>query len=244
MAGRRGWLWLALVLSLGWSAAAAQDDGSATLRVRVLDDATGQAIAGSLVGFPDLKLFVLSDASGTATISSVPMGDHRLEITMIGYGAASSMAHFGPRATVVGTTRLSTRPIPIAGLTVESRRQSATLARTGFYDRAKAQHGVRMDEWAMDSLHITTLGDVLQHHSRPDCIGFGLAKIVPLTIYLNGRALDPDAHGWESLPGYSYNRGLNDVLTSNFEGLEYYTKTADVPVGFPADCGVLLLWMK
>ena len=33
---------------------------------------------------------------------------------------------------------------------------------------------------------------------------------------------------------------VNVTPLSEFAGLEYYTKTADVPVGFPADCGVLM----
>src|SRR5690242_14454990 len=70
----------------------------ASLRVRIVDASTNKPIAGARVGFPDLKLFTLSDKNGIAQIQKIPTGERSLEVTMLGYGTASTTMTLGPGA--------------------------------------------------------------------------------------------------------------------------------------------------
>ncbi len=92
----------------------------ATLRVRIVDAATKKPIAGAQVGFPDLKLFTLSDKNGIAQITKVPPGDRSLEVTMLGYGTATTTMAIAGRAQATGDIALTTEPIHIDGITVKS----------------------------------------------------------------------------------------------------------------------------
>jgi hypothetical protein len=98
---------------------AAQQGDFALLRVRVIDASTKAPIPGARVGFPDLELFTLSDKNGVAEIAKVPTGDRSLEVTMLGYGTATTTMKLGVREVVTGDIALTTEPIHIEGITVK-----------------------------------------------------------------------------------------------------------------------------
>ena len=99
---------------------AAQEADFATLRVRIIDASTKKPISGAQVGFPDLELFTLSDKNGIAQITKVPPGDRSLEVTMLGYGTATTRMTIGARAQATGDIALTSEPIHIEGITVKS----------------------------------------------------------------------------------------------------------------------------
>ena len=112
-----GWA-CASFLAFGFSPTAAQQGDFAALRVRVVDASTRAPIAGAQVGFPDLKLFVLTNAKGLAEITQVPPGDRSLEVTMLGYGIASTTISLDAHAVATGDIALKGEPIRIDGITV------------------------------------------------------------------------------------------------------------------------------
>jgi hypothetical protein len=98
--------------------AAGSTGETASLRFQVTDASTGEPVAGAMVGFPALKLFVLSDVAGNAVLPEIPPGDRVLEVTMLGYGAATASIRLDPGASASGSVALTSRPIAIEGITV------------------------------------------------------------------------------------------------------------------------------
>jgi hypothetical protein len=120
---------------------AAQSSETAALRVRVIDAATGLPIEGAQVGFPEIGLTRLANDAGIAQIVSIPPGVRTLEVTMLGYGKATTTFTLEAHALATGTIALTSDPIEIAGLTVTGSQQIKRLRDAGFYDRQRMGFG-------------------------------------------------------------------------------------------------------
>jgi hypothetical protein len=116
---------------------AAQSNETASLRVRITDAGTGLPVGGAQVGFPDLGLFVLANDAGIAQIVRIPPGMRTLEVTMLGYGEASTTMMLEAHALATGDIALTADPIEIEGLTVTASAQITRLRDTGFYNRER-----------------------------------------------------------------------------------------------------------
>ncbi len=78
---------LALLLLAAVGAVAAADEaGPATLRGRVVDAQTGEAIAKAAVTLPQLKMEAKTDAAGRFALDGLPAADLEVVVTTIGYG--------------------------------------------------------------------------------------------------------------------------------------------------------------
>ena len=64
------------------------------LVVGVSDGATGQALQGAEVIFPELGRSARTDGLGEARIPGIPVGSHRIRVRFIGYTAADTMLPF------------------------------------------------------------------------------------------------------------------------------------------------------
>jgi hypothetical protein len=126
-------LLLALALALGVSLSpaplTAQQGDFALLRVRVVDAATNKPISGARVGYPEIKLFTLTDKNCIAEIAKVPPGERSLEVTMLGYGTATTTMTLGANLQATGDIALKTDPIHIDGITVASAPSTTKIKR-------------------------------------------------------------------------------------------------------------------
>jgi hypothetical protein len=118
---------------------------TASLRFQVTDAATGEPVSGARVGFPELRLFVLSNVDGNAVLAEIPPGGHVLEVTMQGFGDASASIRLAPGAVASGSVALTTRPIAIEGITVtaaapmDAASRSTTITGAELVESAGAQ---------------------------------------------------------------------------------------------------------
>jgi hypothetical protein len=74
--------------------AAAQTQATTVLVVGVSDFATGHALQGAEVVFPDLGRSARTDGLGEARIPGIPVGSHRIRVRFIGYAAADTTLPF------------------------------------------------------------------------------------------------------------------------------------------------------
>jgi len=72
----------------------AQAQGKTVLVAGVSDAATGQALQGAEVIFPELSLSGRTDGLGEAKIGGIPVGSHRIRVRFIGYSAADTVLPF------------------------------------------------------------------------------------------------------------------------------------------------------
>ena len=84
-------LFAALVVA---TRAAAQTQATTVLVVGVSDLATGQALQGAEVVFPELGRSARTDGLGEARLPGIPVGSHRIRVRFIGYAAADTTLPF------------------------------------------------------------------------------------------------------------------------------------------------------
>lgn len=78
---------------------AAQTQATTVLVVGVSDLATGQALQGAEVLFPDLGRSARTDGLGEARLPGIPVGSHRIRVRFIGYAAADTTLPFSADTT-------------------------------------------------------------------------------------------------------------------------------------------------
>ena len=210
---------LALILLAIPTVASAQEE-PASLRIRVIDEATGEAIFGAVVGFPDLKLFILAAETGDATLTDIPPGDHNVEVTMLGYGRASALLHLDPGAVGVGEIQLSVQPIEIAGITVEGRSLWSThLDRRGFYDRAKRGFGHHFDRTDIENLNAFWPSDILMRTP-------GMMSAARSSFSSGG--CSPGIY----VDGMRWIGTVDDLPITWIEGMEVFPRWSGVPIEY------------
>jgi len=79
--------------------AAAQTQATTVLVVGVSDLATGQALQGAEVIFPELGRSARTDGLGEARLPGIPVGSHRIRVRFIGYAAADTTLPFAADTT-------------------------------------------------------------------------------------------------------------------------------------------------
>lgn len=104
----RIWITTLVVSALCIPVAAAQTAPSpAAISGRVIDQQSGDPIAGAAVQVAELKSAVVTDANGRFTIASLPPGTHRLTVSIVGYILAT-------REITVSADRAVELTIPLA----------------------------------------------------------------------------------------------------------------------------------
>lgn len=247
---------IAQAILFDWAyAAEPAPPAEASLRVRVVDAATGAAIEGARIVFPDLLVTRITGADGVASVSGMPPGRRRLEITRLG---------FAPRVAEVSLERggasraeyaLAPQVLELAPVTVtvdapDAALSSNSLARSNdFYVRYGRAPGVQLNRLDIERAASSWLSQILDRlpgvallddveglvpattrggrSSRADPVGG-----CPLTLYVNG------ARWYGSLDALS---------PDEVEALEVYSTPAEIPVRFSGtdeNCGVVLIWTQ
>ncbi len=106
---------LMLVLAT-FSVAEAQATGS--IAGSVVEESSGQPIAGAQVHIPALNQGMLTNDAGRYLIVNVPAGEHTIRVQIIGYGSAEQKVTVVAGQTANVVFRLSQEAIPVGGLVV------------------------------------------------------------------------------------------------------------------------------
>ena len=112
-----GALLFAAGLATPYESARAQ--GNTVVVVGVSDAATGQALQGAEVIFPELFRTGRTDGLGEARISGIPIGSHRIRVRFIGYSAADTVLPFQGDTTGI-VFRLERNATKIEGVEVKA----------------------------------------------------------------------------------------------------------------------------
>lgn len=80
---------------------AADDPSAVTLRGRVVDAQTGEAIAMAVVTLPALRTSATTDAKGAFSIPGLPPGDVEIVVTTVGYGLGRKTVSVGATTAAV-----------------------------------------------------------------------------------------------------------------------------------------------
>jgi hypothetical protein len=117
-------LFVPVLLLVALPVAARQETGE--LRGQIVEMGTSRPLAGAEIGLPALKRWTLTEQDGTFRLGPLPLGEHRVEITHLGYRtheAVVSVTADGPALKL----ELWPDPVVLEGLTVQSSRLQARL---------------------------------------------------------------------------------------------------------------------
>jgi len=220
----------------------------------VVTDAPGDPAEGAAV-LLDGEQRAVTDAVGAFWFEAPP-GSYRLEIRLVGYGAAAAqlelVAGDDPQIRVQ-LRRLSSE---LDTVVVEGEGPRYTPRLAGFYDRRETWPGGQYITWEqIERTGVRRLSDFFRTVRNIDlectnkfCTGYLLkpssARVLPsfsgsedcqVQYYLDGAAF------------YVGEEGIDGLPVDGIAGIEVYVGAADVPVEFSgrnARCGVVVMWTK
>jgi hypothetical protein len=150
--------------------ALAQVADVAAVRVRVTDGLGNDNLSGARVAFPDLELTRETDRSGIASFDAVPVGEHKLQVTRLGFATASQVLSVKSGALVETQISLILQPLEVEGVYVNAQRQwSTTLVATGFAERAKLGFGKHLDRTAVRRGNLFRLDRAIENQIPRRC---------------------------------------------------------------------------
>lgn len=216
----------------------AQSSESTTLRILVVDDETGEPIAGAFVrikGRPDRT----ADGSGRVTLDSLPVGRYTAEVGAIGYQMRKEPLLVQAGLAQQRTIGLSFTGDRLPDVIVEARQEKLYPRYSDFHRRQKNGAGFYITWKEIHDKGYSRLGDVLrgvrgvQVICRPnDClIQMSRSSGCPPAIWVDGRPSD----------FYGANTAVGDVY-----GMEVYRGPSELPGEFTTNgmCGAIVLWTK
>ena len=266
-AAGRSWLALAvLVVGAHGSGLRAQ-----TLEGRVLDEATGNAIAGALVTLTDLRGDVVgvvtTDDDGAFTFAEPdpPGRSYDLRVEQIGYGPARARLQFSPGRPLQVDVLLAPAAIPVDSVVVSTSR-SRRLVEVGFEARREAGGAIFIDRTQIQERTAARITDLLRGQPGVRVVSFGSEE--DFRVGASGRNLSgsdcqpavwidgsrvrsagaPDVDQARTGSRMRVDPALTELVSpDDIEGIEVYTGPAGLPVRFRdrnVDCGVILIWTR
>jgi hypothetical protein len=150
------------------------------------------------------------------------------------------------------------RPFALEEISVEVEGRSRVLARTGFYERRRANAAYFIDEETIRRRRPFRTSDLIRNIPGVRFVegtGAGFSGYPMMRqgerslggadrpcfprVYLDGMIIEHGGTAWTPMQGFDQIVAVNDVV-----GLEVYRSPAETPVQFGGmtNCGVILLW--
>lgn len=267
-AGRR---WPVVAWALAGLAVAGSGLRAQTLEGHVLDEATGDAIAGALVTLADLRGGVVAvvttgdDGAFTFTEPDPPGRSYELRVEQIGYGPARARLQFSPGRPLQVDVLLAPAAIPVDSVVVSTSR-SRRLVEVGFEARREAGGAIYIDRTQVEERSATRVTDLLRGQPGVRVISFGSEEDIRVgasgrnlsgsdcqpAVWIDGSRVRsagaPDVDQARTGSRMRVDPALTELVSpDDIEGIEVYTGPAGLPVQFRdrnADCGVVLIWTR
>lgn len=237
--------------------AAAQGNAvQATIRGRVLDETTGEAIPDVTVDFMDGRTRVrgtaVSDADGNFILAGMPRGPFRLRAARLGYARAITpywRVDGGEVLTV--TIRLDPDAVLLAPLEINARSRSESPVLSGFYHRLERRiSGTFITREEIERSNAGLVTDLLRSvpgvqieagptiQSRVVSLSRAF-HACPVQVWVDGMLVSRPNTGPAIIDELA--------LPAALEGIEIHRGLAGVPPEFltpGARCGVIALWTR
>lgn len=220
------------------STASARARGRATLKGIVLDDKK-MPVADATIYVASADTSVITNGTGTFSISALPAGTHTIQTRRIGFAPVTQIVALRTDSvTEVQIVSTSVNVISVYNVRAEKAKGSDRAAfdlrrkmgfgsyveekdiarRTDMYGVVSQFSGVRVDRDGLD-VRITV----------PSSYGGG--RCVPL-LYLDG--------------AYTTTEAINAMQPTDLRAVEVYTRNGTAPMQYAAysQCGVILFWSK
>lgn len=134
---------------------------SGSLYVRVTEDDTQRPLEGARVSLPDVGLGAFTDVTGSARLTGIPAGEHRLVVSMIGYATREAVLELEAGGIAQADIALSVQAVRIGGVDV-SARATAGLGTTGFWNRYGTGRGHQLDRLDIESRKAALPSEILR----------------------------------------------------------------------------------
>ncbi len=225
------------------------------VRGRVVDAATGDPLPNIEVMLSvgadsaDPWTGAMSEPDGTFSFARVAPGNHRLRTRSVGFVDGAWDVQVGPNGL---STRLElqAQPVVLEGLDVVAH---ARAVRGGFYARQARKMGSFVDREEIVRLSPKRSTDLVRlvPGLRVICPGVSIRCVLRTSSSAPALA-GPDAGDCPMeyfVDGILMsNFELDDLLSDEIEGIEVYTRSADVPprfnIGVSSRCGVMVIWTR
>ena len=247
--------WIALRVSACAVGLMAEGAAAQTLRGRVVEAVTHDAIEGAAVQLIDPADMTvasgLTGASGTFVLSAPRPGSYRLRVASIGYATdgGTDLDLQGDQPHEV-TVRLAVAVIPLSPIAVRVDRVQK-LERAGFYDRRQLGQGTFLDRAEIEKRNTMTAGGLLRRIPGFRILtqgGFtdiqsrstsGMSSCRP-GIFVDGSLVSGPRRSVTSF-------NLEDMGTADLEAVEIYSGAATVPTQYNTGdtaCGLVMFWTR
>lgn len=217
---------LAPLLALAGGAAAAQ---TGTARGSVLDGASGRPLANARVHVAGTAIGRLTNAAGRFELSNVPVGEHLVRVTLIGYGEAERTVAVTEDGTVpleirMTSTAISLDEIVVTGVGAETARRalgaSVDVLTAEDFELAPVQS---VDQLLQGRVPGATVNAVSAQPGTGSLINFrGTSSVFGAqtpVIYVDGVRVDND-QSTAAGTGGEQSSALADLLTTDIERIE------------------------
>jgi hypothetical protein len=212
---------------------------TSSLRLLVVDDETGEPIAGAFIRIKGRKADLTTNESGRVTLDSLPLGRTMADIGAIGYEVRKEPLFIQAGPIEQRTIGLSFTGDKLPDLIVEARQEKLYPRYSDFHRRQKSGAGFYITWREIHAKGFSRLGDVLrgvrgvQVTCRPnDClIMMSRSNGCPPAVWVDGRPSD----------FYGANTAVGDIY-----GMEVYRGPSELPGEFTTNgmCGAIVLWTK
>jgi hypothetical protein len=263
---------LLLLLGTAGPTALAAQIGAAQggLRGQVLDEETGEGVAGVEVIFLDARergrARAITDSLGLFRLSRVPAGRFSLRASRIGYADVTTPQWSLARAdTLIVEIRIAQDAVLLAPLEIVARARPAPSAvLDDFRWRMERGHGTYFGRAEIVQRNPGYITDLLRTVPGVRVVSTGRGRAdmhvemgralpgqgggaCPVQVFLDGRLVTPYVGGGTRRtvdPGFA----IDDLVSpSDLEGVEVYRGVSTVPAEFmtpEARCGVVALWTR
>lgn len=252
----------AMLACAGAAVAQVQGNPTATLVVRVLDDATGKPITGAHVTVGGTILGGLTDKHGSVRVAGIAPGNRFVAATGLGYAADSVQVGFEAGTPVDAELRLAPQPVTLGGITAMGEAAERVLRQRGFYERLRLGGatfiaGERLQKLQTRTNRLTAAFDnVPGVRVTPNMRGSGYVLVSTRSSSgdnFQGQRCFPVIYLDDVKVKYDYGNGrpmenadLNSLVPLNdVVGIEVYQGISNVPYKYDRNpCGVVLIWTR
>jgi hypothetical protein len=222
------------------------------LEVLVVDSA-GTPVRDAMVEVAGVRGRAQTNRDGVGRIDGIPPGNRLVYASRLGLGTARVPVEFRVGEPTQSTITLRTEVVTLGTVRVVVGRNTAALARRGFYDRQRRGMGSYMDGDRIDELRPARTVDLFRRmrgfqlvYDRRGYIDLQISRGVaslqtgcrPL-VFLDGMMI-PSRMG----PNED---ALSAINPESLAGIEAYAGAASIPTEYNVTgsaCGVVLLWTR